>query len=164
MICAMSAHRPAPPPLDPDGPGRRAHARPELIALVFVGGALGTALRYALSRAWPTTAQHWPTGTFVANVVGAFVLGALLEALLRAGPDTGWRQRVRLVAGTGFCGGFTTYSTLAVETDLLLRDHCTGLALGYLLGSVLAGLVAVVLGVAVAARLVRGPERGGARR
>ena len=120
--------------------------------LVLVGGAVGTAARYGLARALPTEPGHWPTGTFVTNVLGSFVLGVLLEALLRAGADTGWRRRLRLLLGTGLCGGFTTYSTLAVETDLLVRDHHPGLALAYIAVSVLAGLVAGVLGVAVAAR------------
>ena len=90
-------------------------------------------------------------GTFVANLLGSFVLGLLLEALARAGDDTGRRRRARLLLGTGFCGGLTTYSTFAVESDLLVRDGHGGLAAAYLAGTVVTGLVAAVLGIAVAA-------------
>ena len=135
---------------------RPPYLRPVPGLLVLVGGVGGTAARYGLARGLPTEAGHWPTGTFVANLVGSFVLGVLLEALLRAGPDTGLRQRLRLLLGTGFCGGFTTYSTLAVETDLLVRDHHPGLAVAYAVVTVVAGIVASVAGIALAARH-RGP-------
>lgn len=138
-------------PVDPDEPEGR-NLRPSGVALVFLGGAIGTAARYGLALAAPTESRGWPTGTFVANVLGALVLGALLEGLARAGPDDGWRLRARLLAGTGFCGGFTTYSTFAVEADLLVRAHATGLAVGYLVASVGVGLVATILGVMAAAR------------
>ena len=108
--------------------------------LVFVGGAVGTAARYGCAQVWPTESGSWPTGTFVVNLIGSFVLGVLLEGLVRAGPDVGARQRTRLLLGTGFCGGFTTYSTLAVEANLLVRDHHLALALGYVAASVVAGV------------------------
>jgi CrcB protein len=122
------------------------------LGLVAVGGFAGTLARYGLDRAEPTHAQAWPWATFVANVVGAFVLGLLLEALARRGPDDGWRLRTRLLAGTGFCGAFTTYSALAVETDLLVRDHRPGLASGYFAATVVVGLGATVLGLLAAGR------------
>jgi fluoride exporter len=136
-------------PFDPDA-GPSLHLRPGAAALVFVGGALGSAARYGLGLLAPTRAHSWPTGTFVANVVGAFVLGLLLEALVRRGDDTGWRRRARLFGGTGFCGGLTTYSTFAVEGVLLVRGHDPALAVGYLVGSVVAGLAATGAGIAVA--------------
>lgn len=143
-------------PFDPDAPDERGRNRPVLpraglAGLVFVGGCAGTAARYAFAELAPTRAGAWPLGTFTANLVGAFVLGALLEALARAGTDTGWRRRARLLVGTGFCGGLTTYSTLAVETDLLVTDGAARLALGYLAATVLAGAVATTLGIAAAA-------------
>jgi CrcB protein len=131
---------------------RPLHLRLVPCLLVLVGGAGGTAARYGLAQGLPTEAGRWPTGTFVANLVGSFVLGLLLETLLRAGADTGIRQRLRVLLGTGFCGGFTTYSTLAVEADLLVRDHHPGLALAYVAATVVAGVVAAVTGIALAAR------------
>ena len=145
----FDAHREL--PLDPDTDSSLPlHVRPSAAALVFVGGVLGTAARYGLAQLAPTPARGWPTGTFVANLVGAFVLGVLLEALARRGADVGVRRRARLFLGTGFCGGLTTYSTFAVESALLVRAHDAGLAAGYLAASLAAGFAATVAGIAVA--------------
>lgn len=127
-------------------PVRAVHLRPAMILVVAAGGAVGTAAREALSLAVHDV-HGLPVGILLINVVGAFVLGLLLEALLRLGPDVGGRRLVRLAAGTGFCGGFTTYSTLAVGTAELLRSGATGLALTYAAGSVLLGTVASWAGV-----------------
>jgi fluoride exporter len=91
-----------------------------------------------------------PLGTFVVNVVGAFVLGALLEGLARRGPDEGLRRALRVTLGTGFCGGFTTYSAFANDTDVLLRAGQAGPALAYVLGTIVLGLAASALGIALA--------------
>jgi CrcB protein len=140
-------------PLDPDAdPERPLHLRPGAVALVASGGFVGTLARYGLSRLDPTHVRTWPWGTFVANILGALVLGVLLEWLARRGVDGGWRRRARLLLGTGFCGALTTYSALAVETDLLVRGHRPGLAVGYLAASVLAGVLATVLGILAAGR------------
>ena len=145
-------------PLDPDagapaGAGRSAAStfQPLTLALVATGGAAGSAARYGVSLALPTVTGHWPTGTFVVNLAGAFVLGAVLEGLARRGPDVATRQRVRLLVGVGFCGALTTFSTLAVEADLLVRSHDAGLALVYGVGSVLGGLVVTGIGISAAA-------------
>jgi CrcB protein len=68
------------------------------------------------------------------------------------GRDAGWRRRARLLIGTGLCGAFTTYSALAVETDLLVRDHRAALAAGYLAATVLTGLAATAAGLLAAGR------------
>jgi len=115
---------------------------------VFAGGVAGTLLRSALATA--VAGHRFPLATYVTNVSGAFVLGALLEVLLRRGPDAGVRRAVRLCVGSGLLGAFTTYSTLAVEADLLVRDGHLGLAAGYAVGSVLAGLVAAAVGIGLA--------------
>ncbi|MFF2083584.1 fluoride efflux transporter FluC [Nocardia sp. NPDC058176] len=141
-------------PVDPDAdtPVPTAlHVRPSSIAAVALGGLLGAPARYGLGVAFPETAGQWPFTTFAINVAGAFLLGGLLEALTRSGPDSGWRLRIRLGVGTGVLGAFTTYSTLAVDTDLLLRADEYWAAITYAFGSVLAGLVATVLGIAAGA-------------
>jgi fluoride exporter len=135
-------------PADPD----RGPLSAQLIGLVGLGGAAGTAVRYALER-WLPAGVGLPRATLIANLVGALILGVLLESLARGGPDTGRRRRLRLLFGTGFCGGLTTYSTLAVETDLLIRAHRDALAAGYAVGSVLAGIALAGLGIALAARI-----------
>ena len=132
---------------------RALHLRPSALVAVAVGGLIGTSARYGLGRWFPVGSGGWPVTTFAINVLGALLLGFLLEALIRSGPDTSWRQVVRLGAGTGALGSFTTYSALAVDTDLLLRDGYLLAAATYALGTVLAGLLATGVGIALAARL-----------
>jgi CrcB protein len=129
----------------------RHHADPVLVAVVVAGGAVGSAARYGVSRLLP--AQHgFPVGTFVENLVGAFLLGLLLETLLRAGAEDRTRRMLRLGLGTGLLGGFTTYSALAIEVERLWAAGDTTLAVGYGLGSVVAGTVTGTLGIILAAR------------
>ena len=132
---------------------RALHLRPSALAAVAVGGLLGTSARYGLGRWFPVESGGWPVTTFAINVLGALLLGFLLEALIRIGPDTSWRQVVRLGVGTGALGSFTTYSALAVDTDLLLRDGYLLAAATYALGTVLAGSVATGVGIALGACL-----------
>jgi CrcB protein len=144
-------------PIDPDTgtQARPLHLRPAGLLRVFGGGVLGTALRFAGESLHPHGGSDWPWATFTINLVGAFVLGALLEALARSGDDSGWRQRVRLFAGTGFCGAFTTYSTLALEISLLGNGSHVVVAVGYGVTSVVGGVVAAWLGIVVAADVHR---------
>jgi fluoride exporter len=133
--------------IDPDLPPR--HVTWAAVGLVFVGGVGGTAARYAVDRAvgpWGV----WPAATFLVNVVGAFLLGVLLESLVRRDPDV--TTRLRLLLGTGFLGAFTTYSALAVETDGLVRDGYASVAVGYAVGTVVVGFVASTVGIWVASR------------
>ena len=134
-----------------DLPGRPANLRPRAIALVAAGGAAGTAARIGVGEALPVHPGQWPWATFAVNLAGAFLLGVLLEAIGRGAGGT----RLRLLLGTGFCGAFTTYSALAAETDGLLRAGRPGLAAGYALGSVAAGLLTAAAGVVLAARVRR---------
>lgn len=86
------------------------------LAVIAVGGAIGAALRYAIDDIWPTSTPDFPWPTLVINVVGAALLAALLSAGLRV-----WRHPLDvLFAGTGVIGGFTTFSTYAVQTNRLL--------------------------------------------
>jgi CrcB protein len=147
-------------PLDPDPPDVRRpprpwDTRPALLAVVAVGGLVGTPARYAIAQALATSRHGWPIATFLTNLAGAFALGVLLELLARRGRETGRRQLVRLLVGTGALGAFTTYSTLAVEADLLVRDSRPLLALAYALASVALGVVAAAAGIGTAAAVHR---------
>jgi CrcB protein len=141
-------------------PHRPLHLRWSAIGLVVLGGAVGTLLRYLLSLVIPEW-NGMPLGIFVINVTGAFVLGWLLEALARGGPDEGDRRTLRLLVGTGVLGGYTTYSTFAVDTDGLLLASQFDLSALYGLATVLVGAAASVAGIAVGAAVAR--RRGGAR-
>jgi CrcB protein len=127
------------------------HHSPRALALVAAGGLLGAAVREAVAQVDPTRAGTFPATTLTINLTGAFALGLLLEALARAGDDHGWRRQARLLAGTGFLGAYTTYSTLAVEADLLVRGGHTPTAALYALASALAGPVAAAAGIAAGA-------------
>lgn len=125
---------------------------------MFAGGALGTLARELLILAVPPLGRL-PLAILLANVVGAFLLGLLLELLSR-GEDRGRRRAARLLLGTGVLGGFTTYSALAGAVSLMLVDGLAILALAYGLGSVLLGVLAAWAGVALGARGLRGEEAG----
>ncbi|MBB1196912.1 fluoride efflux transporter FluC [Curtobacterium flaccumfaciens] len=136
---------------------RPPHLRWRLVALVALGGAIGTTVRALLAAAFPAhDGISW--AILAINVVGAFCLGFLLDALARRGPDIGRRRAVRLFVGTGVLGGFTTYSTLADDTAQLLDLGRWTAGTGYALLSVVLGLVAVVLGLWVAAATRPRPE------
>ncbi|MGJ4845632.1 fluoride efflux transporter FluC [Leifsonia sp. Le1] len=130
------------------------HLRWQYLGLVFVGGALGTTARYLISAAIPPLAGL-PVATFGINVVGAFLLGWLLETLARHGPDHGMRRSVRLFAGTGILGGFTTYSAFAVDADGLIAAQNLGGSILYAIATIVVGAVASVAGIALGARIGR---------
>ena len=137
----------------PDRRPRAAHRSPANIALVAVGGAIGTGLRYGLTLIMPPVAGV-PVAIFTVNIVGAFLLGLLLETLSEFGPDHGWSRRLRLGIGTGVLGGFTTCSTLAIDSVALARAS-PAIALAYGLGTVIIGGIASVGGIAVARHALR---------
>ncbi|GAC57064.1 protein CrcB homolog [Gordonia hirsuta DSM 44140 = NBRC 16056] len=123
--------------------------------LVLAGGMLGAPARYGVESVLPSDPGGFPVGTFAVNIVGSAVLGLLLETLLLAGPDTGARNRLRLLWGTGFLGAFTTYSSFAVELDALGRGGHAVLAAGYAAASLAGGLAAVGIGIGAAQRIRR---------
>ena len=132
------------------------------LALVTAGGCAGTLVRAALERAWPASPGHLPVTTLALNIVGALALGLLLGALGESHP------RLRLALGTGVLGGLTTHSTFILESHRLLTPGGDGghpvLGTAYLVGSMVAGLVAAGLGLWLADRLRRPGGAGSADR
>ena len=120
-----------------------------LVGLV-VAGAGGALARYLVTRAVQArTRSILPWGTFVVNVTGALLLGLLTGA----GLHHGLAEAPRIVLGVGFCGAFTTFSTLAVETVRLVEAGSTSAALRNLVGSTAAGLIAAAAGLGISAAL-----------
>lgn len=117
------------------------------VGLVALGGALGTLARYGASELVPVAPGTFPTTTLLVNVAGSLMLGLLLGALERTRPRD---ITLRPLLGVGFLGGFTTFSTLSVETVQLVRAHDAGLALLYVGASLVLGLTAAVLGARLA--------------
>jgi CrcB protein len=118
-----------------------------LYLIVFLGAGLGGALRHGVNVASTRLfGFSFPYGTLIVNVVGSFAMG-LLAGYFAYRP--GIPQHMRLFLTTGILGGFTTFSTFSLDAAVLVERHSFGLAAGYLVGSVTAGLAALFLGLAV---------------
>ena len=120
----------------------RMPVHPSWLVAIFVGGAIGTAIRAAISAAFPHAVGAWPWAIFIINISGALILGALLEFLALAEPDAGWRRLARLTIGTGVLGGYTTYSTFALDIVTESSEGALLLAAAYALASVFLGVTA----------------------
>jgi len=118
-----------------------------LYLIVFIGAGIGGALRHGVNvGATRLFGFGFPYGTFIVNVVGSFVMG-LFAGYFAFRPGIG--QHVRLFLTTGMLGGFTTFSSFSLDAALLIERHAWGMALGYAVGSVAAGLSALFLGLAL---------------
>lgn len=123
------------------------------LALVALGGAAGSLLRYAVGTAVPHPAGGWPWATLAVNVVASLLLGLAAGWAL-------WRHAahwVRPLLMTGVLGGFSTYSAFAVDTVVLADTGHAGLAVAYVALTVVGCVGAVAVGTAVARRLWRRP-------
>lgn len=128
---------------------RPLHLRLPYLGLAILGGTLGTAAREAVSLAFPPFAGI-PLAIFMVNILGAFLLGLLLDTQARSGPDEAGRRTVRIMVGTGFMGGFTTYSALATDAALLIGNGSVGTGITYGLATLFIGGIATWAGIAVA--------------
>jgi fluoride exporter len=124
-------------------------ARPaDVILSVAAGGGVGSVARYVFAR---TMQDHFgstfPVGTFAVNLLGCLILGFLMRIVL----DTGeFSPTTRALLTTGFCGGFTTFSTFAWEATALIEEGSLRRAAAYVSGNVVAGLAGIWLGTAAA--------------
>ena len=114
------------------------------LLLVFVGGGFGSVLRYIIGKYLNNPQEGIPYGTFVANILGSLLIGIILG--LAAKNDTLSSNQTLLLA-TGFCGGFTTFSTFAYENHVFLKTgDFTSFAL-YTIASFVIGFLAVFFGL-----------------
>lgn len=126
------------------------------VLLVLLGGMIGAPARYLADRA--VQARHdsvFPWGTFAVNMGGSLLLGFLLGAQRHLGLPAS----AVLLAGTGFCGGLTTFSTFGYETLRLLEDGAVGEAGLNAIGSLAVGVLAAWLGFRLAGALLRAGPR-----
>jgi CrcB protein len=135
-------------PVDPDVdlhvPSNRAEtaggALWRVLAAIAAGGALGAAARYGALLAWPAAKDGFPWATFAVNAIGCALIGVLMVLVAELGSA---HPLVRPFLGTGVLGGFTTFSTYAVEVSELLTREEAGTALAYAAGTLGTALGAV---------------------
>ena len=114
------------------------------LALVFVGGGLGSSLRYIFAKYLNSYNTGIPYGTFAANILGSLLIGIILGLALK---NETLSQHTVLFLATGFCGGFTTFSTFAYESVTLISQGQWGLGIFNLLGSTLLGALFTTAGI-----------------
>ena len=154
----MTDHTPSHGPVDPDvdlhDPGQRDelhHHHPLILGAIAVGGLVGAEARYGLARALPHDPGSFPWATLVTNLAGCLLIGVLMAVLAsRPRPP----QLARPFLGVGILGGFTTFSTYAVDLRQLLGHDRPALAAAYLSLTLVAGLLAVAVGLRLAGRLL----------
>jgi CrcB protein len=157
---------PVDPYLDPDDPGEPSgehrpsrgqlrRANPAVLGSIAVGGFLGALARYEVGVAFPAHAGGFPTATFVVNTSGAFTIGFILSLILERFAS---RTLARPFACVGFLGAWTTVSTLAADSVLLVRDAKLLLAVGYVASTLVCGVTATAVGIRLA-RLITKPPR-----
>ena len=111
------------------------------IALVFVGGGLGSALRFGIGKLFISSLNKFPTATFLVNMIGCLLIGLFVAYFSKSE-----NSFYKLLLVTGFCGGFTTFSTFSNESIFLLKNNQFTLAVIYILSSLIVGLLATFLG------------------
>jgi CrcB protein len=139
---------------------RRAGTRPDVLAVVAAGGVVGALARDGLSREFPHSPDGFPWATFGINVLGCLLIGALAVGVEQLPAH----RLARPFLGVGVLGGFTTFSTQAVEAEQAIAAHAAGLAMLYLGGTLVAALGAAWAGSALAQGVFRAGHRWTRRR
>ncbi|MFJ8632007.1 fluoride efflux transporter CrcB [Streptomyces sp. NPDC093568] len=123
-----------------------------VVAVVAAGGAVGAVARYALTLWWPLQPGGFPWATFWTNVVGCAVIGVFMVVITDV-----WaaHRLVRPFFGTGVLGGFTTFSTYAVDIQRLVDHGHPRIALAYLACTLITALTAVWLAAAATRRVLK---------
>jgi fluoride exporter len=120
------------------------------LAAIFCGGAAGALLRVWLVQVLAGSASAWPWAIFTVNITGSFALAYFATRLQERLPQSTYRHPL---LGTGFCGAYTTFSTMQLEILRMLDGDRYGLAAGYALASVTAGYLAIWTGIALVRRV-----------
>jgi fluoride exporter len=119
------------------------------LAAIFAGGTVGAVLRVWIVRRLVSDPTQWPWAVFIVNVTGSAALAYFATRLQERLPQSLYR---RPLLGTGFCGAYTTFSTMQLEIVEMLDHHADGLAFAYACASITGGLVAVWLTTALVRR------------
>ncbi|GAA3731451.1 hypothetical protein GCM10022239_05060 [Leifsonia bigeumensis] len=131
--------------------------RPSYLGMAMLGGAVGTFARFGLTLVAPSWASL-NAGTMIVNLLGPFLLGALLQALSE-GTETSRRRGLRIVVGVGFLGALTSYAELALDIVTVAGRGDLLLAVTYGVGTIALGALATWLGIFTAARWQRHAAR-----
>lgn len=145
-VAAASPTGSVDPDIDLRVPGQRREWNRHrfVLPVIALGGMLGASTRYAAALTWPTAPGSFPWTTLCVNAAGCLLIGVLMVFVVEIG---GAHPLLRPFLGVGVLGGFTTFSTYAVDTSSLLRGGHPGLAFGYWVGTLLVALAAVAAGV-----------------
>ncbi len=119
------------------------------LAAIFAGGAVGAVVRVWLARRFVSADDGWPWTIFLVNISGSFALAFFATRLQERLPPSTYR---RPLLATGFCGAYTTFSTMQVEMLKIVEAHRYGLAAGYALASIAAGYAAIWVATAMVRR------------
>ncbi len=114
------------------------------IALVFIGGGVGSVLRFLIGKWLNSPESGIPYGTFAANVIGSLLIGLILGLAAR---NESLTPNQTLLLASGFCGGFTTFSTFAYENHVFLKSGDFTSFFAYTIASFVLGFAAVFLGM-----------------
>ncbi|PHN05573.1 fluoride efflux transporter CrcB [Flavilitoribacter nigricans] len=115
---------------------------------VFIGGGLGSMCRYGIARGMAHYKLNFPLATFTANVLACIILGYLIS--LKSGDQVSGNTQLLIM--TGFCGGFSTFSTFTAETHLLFQEGAYGQGLFYVGASLVVCLLSLYLGTRLGLR------------
>lgn len=115
--------------------------------LVFLGGGVGSALRYLLSTFFSPAANSFPYATFIVNIAGSLLIGVLMGVFIN---DSAIQQNWKVLLITGFCGGFTTFSAFSKESFVMIQQQQFGMLTLYVLMSIIVCIAATATGFFIA--------------